>query len=215
MALVVGGPSGASYVKLKLVGSGGDARGDTISGFENIIGSANDDELKGSLADGTSADGNRIEGLAGADTLHGGDEDTDGDQNLAFLVALQSSSDAETNATNDRSDTLSYSSSSAGVTVNLVTSTASGGDADGDVIETFEVDDYDHDGDSVVDNDENTLTGENGGVDEDSDTERVDVEFSTFENIMGSAHNDSLTGDDRENTIWGGAGDDTLRGWRQ
>ena len=46
--------------------SGGDAAGDTISGFENIIGSARADVLTGSGTD------NVIEGGGGGDTLHGG-----------------------------------------------------------------------------------------------------------------------------------------------
>ena len=44
----------------------GDAAGDMLSGFENIIGSAYDDILTGNTSDNT------IEGLAGADTLDGG-----------------------------------------------------------------------------------------------------------------------------------------------
>lgn len=34
--------------------------------------------------------------------------------------------------------------------------------------------------------------------------------LSGFENLLGSAFNDSLTGDANANTLWGGAGDDTL-----
>ena len=165
--------------------SGGHAGGDTIAdGFENIIGSAHDDDLMGDTA---TAHGNIIEGLAGADELHGGDEDvpTD-DQTLADLNALL------VDGTTDLSDTLSYMSSSTGVTVNLAASSASGGDADGDEIKTFDVDSYNHD--------------------DDADTESIDTEFSTFENITGSDHRDLLTGDDRVNIIKGGAGDDVLRG---
>ena len=174
-------------------GSRGDAAGDSIDNFENIIGSAHDDDLRGTV--GTETFGivaNTIEGLAGADVLDGGDEDTNQDQTLTELNALLTGTgDA------DISDTLSYRSSSAGVTVNLATATASGGDATGDEIETFDVD-YDHDGDG-------------GGADP---TDAVETEFSTFENIIGSAHRDVLTGDDRMNVINGGAGDDTIKGGR-
>jgi Ca2+-binding RTX toxin-like protein len=50
-------------------GSGGDAQGDTLSGIENIIGSA--------LADTLTGDGNanRLDGGAGVDVLAGGDGD--------------------------------------------------------------------------------------------------------------------------------------------
>ena len=187
--------------------SGGHAGGDDIQdGFENIIGSAYDDDLRGSfVAGGGTADGNIIEGLAGADELDGGDgDDGTADQTLGGLNNLLRTTavdladpDAVANAVatdNDRADTLSYMGSSAGVTVNLATSSASGGDAEGDEIETFDVDNYNHDGDATTDN--------------------IDAEFSTFENITGSAHRDLLTGDDRMNVIKGGAGNDVLRGGR-
>ncbi|MDE0154987.1 MAG: calcium-binding protein [Gammaproteobacteria bacterium] len=169
-------------------GSGGHAGGDTINdGFENIIGSAHGDELRGDTA---TTHGNSIEGLAGADELDGGDADvTTADQTSANLNALFAP-DGGTNV----ADTLSYESSSAGVSVNLATSSASGGDAEGDEIETFDVDNYNHDGDV--------------------NTETIDAEFSTFENITGSEHRDLLTGDDRMNVLKGGAGDDVLRGGR-
>ena len=173
--------------------SGGHAGGDTINnGFENIIGSAYDDDLMGDTA---VTHGNIIEGLAGEDELDGGDADNaTADIILAGLNALLVVNDV------DVSDTLSYASSSAGVTVNLVTSTASGGDAEGDEIKTFEVENYDHDGDGP------------NGANTSSPTETIDAEFSTFENITGSKYRDLLTGDDRVNILKGGAGDDVLRG---
>ena len=174
--------------------SGGHAGGDTIiDGFENIIGSAHDDDLRGTV--GTVP--NTIEGLAGEDELDGGDAD-----NATAGITLQGLNNLlDTNGDGTGTsiaDTLSYASSSAGVTVNLVTSTASGGDAEGDEIKIFEVESYDHDGDGT-------------GADA---TETIDAEFSTFENITGSAHRDLLTGDDRVNILKGGAGDDVLRGGR-
>ena len=190
-------------------GSRGDAAGDSIDGFENIIGSAHDDDLRGTfVVAGETPDGNTIEGLAGGDVLDGGDTDISGDQTLPALNALLDSDAADT-VVNDRADTLSYRSSSAGVTVNLATARVSGGHATGDEIETFDVD-YDHDGDGLEDNsvppDENP--------DDDTDTDAVETEFSTFENIIGSAHRDVLTGDDRMNNIMGGAGDDVIKGGR-
>ena len=196
-------------------GSRGDAAGDSIDGFENIIGSAHDDDLRGTFVAGT-ADGNTIEGLADADVLDGGDTDISGDQTLNDLNQLLSVADvavddfANASATdNNRSDTLSYRSSSAGVTVNLATASASGGDATGDEIETFDVD-YDHDGDGAVDNSDPL---DQNPVDV-TDTDAVETEFATFENITGSAHRDLLTGDDRMNVIHGGAGDDVIKGGR-
>ena len=66
-------------------------------------------------------------------------------------------------------DALVYIGSSEGVTVDLTSGEASGGDAEGDV-------------------------------------------FSGFENIIGSSHNDTLTGDTGANTLSAGAGNDSLNG---
>ena len=87
------------------------------------------------------------------------------------------------------SDTLSYASSDAGVTVNLATLMFSGGHAEGDEIEVRR-DAFDPD----------------GAGDEDP------VDVATFENVTGSDHNDWLTGDYRVNVLTGMGGDDTLRG---
>ena len=88
----------------------------------------------------------------------------------------------------DLGDTLSYASSMGAVTINLATLSFSGGDAEGDEIETFE---YDHDGERDTD----------------------DLELATFENVTGSAMgNDSLTGDARANVLMGLGGNDSLRG---
>jgi Ca2+-binding RTX toxin-like protein len=115
--------------------SGGTASGDTISGFENLIGSIHVDVLLGDSLD------NIVEGGGGGDSLKG----------RAGI------------------DTLSYESSGAAVSVNLATNSASGGDANGDV-------------------------------------------FLGFENLLGSAFDDTLTGNGIANVIGGGAGDDTIRG---
>ena len=112
-----------------------------------------------------------IEGGAGADELDGGFTASD--------VAGQVGRNAQTN-------TLSYAGSDAGVTVNLATSTVSGGHADGDEIETYEFD-----------------TG---------DEETGEVDVSTFVDVTGSMHNDHLTGDMFNNHLAGGGGNDSLRG---
>ena len=162
--------------------SGGHAQGDTISNFENVIGSAHDDNLTGDgvanvLTGGAGDD--RLKGADGADTIEGGAgaDEMDGDN---ATVAGQ---------TRSLSDTLSYASSSAGVTVNLATLAFSGGDAEGDEVEV-ERDAFDPDGAGPLD----------------------PVDVSTFENLTGSMHNDRLTGDHRVNMLTGMGGDDNLRG---
>ena len=168
----------------------GHASNDTISGFENVMGSAFDDDLTaltgtggavGSTLWGLDGDDN-LEGGAGNDTLEGGAGADELDGKFTRATA-----DDETSAST-QVNTLSYAMSDAGVRVNLETSTASGGHAEGDEIGTYDL----------------TLN-------EGTDNER-DIEVATFRNLTGSMHDDHLTGDMFANWLRGGAGDDSLRG---
>jgi Ca2+-binding RTX toxin-like protein len=92
--------------------AGGDALGDTLTGIENLVGSAFDDRLTG------DADVNVLQGGDGSDTLEGrgGSDVLDGgvDSSTSF------------------SNTASYSLSEAGVTASLLTPGGNTGDAQGD-----------------------------------------------------------------------------------
>ncbi len=196
--------------------SGGHANGDVISGFENIVGTKNDDFLTGDgqaniIAGGTGND--TIKGGVGADTLKGGQ---------GF-------------------DTLSYVGSATGVTVDLATNSASGGDAAGDIISGFE--------NLIGSSFDDTLTGDdadnvirggagadilNGGggfdtlsylvtsagvgvtVDLGANTasggDATGDVISNFENVIGTDFADTLTGSGANNVIRGGGGADTLDG---
>ena len=170
--------------------SGGHAQGDTISGFENVTGSAHSDTLTGdntaNVLKGLAGD-DELEGNAGGDTLEGG---AGKDELNGGTHAEDLASKTDDGADRD-GDTVSYAGSDAGVTVNLATLSFSGGHAEGDEDDGAQDNAYDPDGD----------TGE---------LDPVDV--SSFENVTGSDHNDSLTGDHRDNDLTGGKGDDTLRG---
>ena len=101
--------------------SRGHARGDTATNFENVMGSAYDDDLTGDAGDngcGVGAGDDEIVGGTGADTIEGGAgaDEMDG--------GVEDESDD-----NEAGD--AYASSDAGVTVNLATASASGGHADG------------------------------------------------------------------------------------
>ena len=163
--------------------SRGHARDVTATNFENVMGSAHDDELTGDTGNnrlwGLAGD-DEITGAAGPDTIEGG----------AGADELDGDDGNETDQTRSMADVLSYAGSDAAVTVNLATASASGGHATGDTIATFEV----------------TIKAE----DEDGDDTEIDV--STFEYVTGSMHDDSLTGDHRDNHLTGGGGDDSLRG---
>jgi Ca2+-binding RTX toxin-like protein len=124
--------------------SGGDAQGDILSNIENLIGSAFNDTLTGNSGVNVLSGGNgddMLQGGAGADMLTGG----------------------------AGTDTAGYASSSAAVIVNLTTGVGSGGDAQGDTL-------------------------------------------NSIENLIGSAFNDTLTGNSGVNVLSGGNGDDTLQG---
>ena len=186
-------------------GSGGDAEGDTLSGFEDVAGSPHDDTLVGDGRD------NWLRGRAGADSLVGG----------------------------EGRDWLDYWGSNAGVSVNLATGEASGGHAEGDTFSGFrEIGGSSHDDTLIGDDHDNWLrgragadslvggegwdwldyrwsdagvsvnlaTGEASGGRAEGDT------FSGFEAVQGSAHDDTLIGDDHHNWLRGRAGADSLVG---
>ena len=131
----------------------------TISNVENLIGTDEDDFLKGDSRD------NVINGLDGADNLNGGD-----------------GADNEV-----KGDTVSYKDSDRGVTVNLATSMASGGHAQGDTISNSE--------NATGSAHSDTLTGNTGA------------------NVLkGLADDDELEGGTGGDTLEGGAGADELNG---
>ncbi|MEM7470504.1 MAG: calcium-binding protein [Pseudomonadota bacterium] len=93
--------------------TGGDAEGDQLTGFANLIGSSQNDMLSGDTND------NQIVAGAGDDTLRGGlGEDTlDG---------------------GDGFDIATYASSSSAVTINLQSNIDLGGEAEGDILTNIE-----------------------------------------------------------------------------
>ena len=170
------------------VASGGHAQGDTIAGFENVIGSAHDDILVG------DATANKLTGLAGDDDITGGNggDTINGGPGADELDGDDGRTDDQTQLLR-AGDTLSYAGSSAAVRANLAINTYSGGDAEGDEVAV--------------------QRGDNAEMlDHDMDPETDALDVSSFENLTGSDHNDRLTGDHRMNTIMGGDGDDTISG---
>ncbi|WP_419827083.1 calcium-binding protein [Sphingomonas sp.] len=163
----VGSTSGVIVNLLAGTASGGDAAGDSFSGFENLIGSAYNDVLTG---DGAS---NSLVGREGNDTLSGGggNDYVDGGPGADRLIG---------GAGVDR---LAYGGSSAGVTVDLASGKASGGDATGDVFSEFE-----------------NLRGSNF-----ADTLRGDAGANKLEGQGGADLLDGRGGDD---LLTGGAGGD-------
>lgn len=126
------------------LGTQGDANGDQVSNFQNVIGSAHNDIIIGDAQDNIlygGAGNDVLEGREGNNVLYGG----------------------------EGINTLSYAGSNAAVTVDLEAGTASGGHADGD-------------------------------------------SFFDMHNVVGSAHNDTLSALEAGSVLYGGGGDDTLIG---
>ncbi|MGL4965276.1 MAG: beta strand repeat-containing protein [Inquilinus sp.] len=207
--------TGALTVNLQAGTTGGWAQGDVLTRIENLIGSAFADTLRGeggvNILDGSAGD-DLLEGRAGADTLQGG----------AGI------------------DTATYVQSTAGVTVDLASGVNSGGEAQGDVLQSIE----NLTGSAFAD----TLRGDaganglDGGAGADLldggagiDTARysasaaavtVDLRIGTgtggdaqgdvlqnIENIVGSAFADILQGSAAANVLSGGDGDDLINGY--
>ena len=210
---------------------GGDARGDTFAGtdvfawtdadgkaqqtqvpdIEHLYGSAHNDVLAGDGRDNDLSGGpghdtlyggprggdDTLNGGAGNDKLYGGKGD-DTLQGGAGADALNGGPDNDTleggpgaDALNGGpgADTASYLSSPAGVVVRLHSGALRGGDADGD-----------------------TFAGTDAFAWTDADGNAQQTQLPDVEHLHGSAHNDVLAGDGRDNHIFGDAGNDTLYG---
>jgi len=173
------------------------AAGDTLVNVENITGSAYGDTLTGDananiLIGGAGVDA--INGGAGDDTIIGGAGELVTNGAGGFGGGGVSSSTYLGDYLNggDGIDTVSYATSSAGVSVDLVFQqqfgyVAGGGDAQGDHLSNFE--------NITGSNFDDTLTGDAGA------------------NVLtGLDGNDTLMGRDSNDTLISGAGNDTLTG---
>ena len=213
---------------------------DTLSGFENVNGSAFNDELTGTTG------ANTLTGLGGNDTLNG----AAGDDNLIGGIGddiLIGGRGADRLDGEDGINTASYAGSAQGVTVDLTlagAAQAGAGDAKGDVLISIENLIGSALADRLIgDGNDNVLTGgvgndilAGGGHGAAGDTASyttatagvavslllqgaaqntlgagIDT-LSGFENLIGSGLNDRLTGDAGNNTLTGLAGNDTLIG---
>jgi Ca2+-binding RTX toxin-like protein len=170
-------------------GHGGDAEGDTLSGIEGLDGSAFDDSLIGdggtNLLAGEMGD-DRLVGGAGDDALIG-DSDLSADNGDDVLVggagADQLYGDFPGGSGDTGIDTADYSASAAGVTVDLISGTGLGGDAQGDTL--FQIDNLV--GSAFADH----LTGD-----------------ANANGLSGGAGNDTLRGGAGADALDGGDGSD-------
>lgn len=193
---------------------------DTLTDVEDVDGSRFDDVITGNTAS------NFLFGEAGNDTLSGGDGDFDG------LIG-GGGGDSLDGAAGE--DFASFFFSSAGITVNLTTGTATGEGTD-TLASIEDVEGSRHDDNFTGDAGPNVFWPALGNdvIDGRSGTDTVSYEFAQsavtanlatgtasgegtdtlngMENLNGSRLNDNLTGDAGSNVLRGLAGDDTLSG---
>ncbi len=163
--------AGVTVNLLTGAGTGGDAQGDTLVSIENVIPTGFNDVLTGNSAANLLSGGagdDSLDGGAGTDTLNGG----------AGADALNGGAGT---------DTVDYSSSGAGVTVNLQTGAGVGGDAQGDTLVLVE--------NLIGSGFNDILTGN-----------------SVANLLSGGAGDDTLDGGAGADALFGAAGDDTLDG---
>ncbi len=216
--------SSAVTVDRRVAGqSGSHAAGDQNYGFQNVIGSAGNDTLTGDAQDNTILGGNgvdTIEGGGGADSLVGGGNgdwlsyagspagvdvsllrgtglggDAEGDAFSGFRNVLGSAHDDVLTGDNDNNTI--YGGAGVDTIEGLGGSDSLVGGGNGDWLSYLNSDA----GVTI-----NLQTGAASGGHASGDR------FSGFANILGSAFNDTLTGDGAVNTLYGGAGVDTIEG---
>lgn len=178
--------------------SGGQATGDVFTNFEGVTGGFGDDMLTGGAGNDrlSGNDGNDIlTGGAGRDVIQGGngnDVINAGDDNDNVYGGMG----ADIMDGGAGKDTLRYEADIAGVSVNLFTGIALGGEATGDVFQNFENVNGGYGNDTLIgDSGKNVINGRDG-----NDT------------IDGAGGNDNLYGDDGDDIIYGGAGNDNIWG---
>jgi Ca2+-binding RTX toxin-like protein len=194
----------------------GGAGTDTLTGFENLTGSGFDDALTGdgnANAISGGAGNDVVEGGAGNDVLDGGaGTDTLSYANAATGVTVNLSIAAAQNTVGAGSDTVTGFENLRGSASNDTLT----GDANANMIEGGS-------GNDVIDGGAGTdtlsyassgagvtvslaLAGAQNTIGAGTDT------LAGFENVTGSAFNDSLAGDGNANAVLGGAGNDVIDG---
>jgi Ca2+-binding RTX toxin-like protein len=188
-------------------GSGGYAEGDTLIAIENLTGSSYADALTGN-------DGNNVlAGLGGDDVLKGGGgaDTLYGDSGND---SLKGGGGADTLNGGSGVDTANYYDSDAGVFVSLYNDVASGGDAEGDELNSIEnVTGSAHDDDLWGNDGANVLRG-NDGEDSLKGFGGADTLWGGDDNdsLYGMDGNDTLRGENGNDMLDGGTGDDTMIG---
>jgi Ca2+-binding RTX toxin-like protein len=218
----------------------GDAAGDTFEGIENLVGSLHADSLTGNTANNRLSGGGGGDNLvggggkdwlvggAGADTLGGDGDDgaSYGTSAAAVVVDLSAQTASGGDATGDNLigivhlegsdfDDVLTGNSGANLLIGRAGADQIDGGAGADVVRGGAgadslmggdgIDMLDYTGSSAaVSIDLLAATGTGGDAQGDT--------YSGFEQVMGSAHDDTVLGDDLGRTLGGGGGADTITG---
>jgi Ca2+-binding RTX toxin-like protein len=200
----------------------GGAGTDTISGFENLTGSAYNDTLTGDGGNNTiigGAGNNTLDGGAGTDTLDYSGATAAVNVNLSVFFGGQIASANGYGGT----DTLSHFESVIGSAFNdnITGSDGGGGSlyggAGNDSISPLFGFSYTIDGGSGTDGLNFFLNGSGPSVinlaaGTGTNGQGGTLTITNVENIFGDAYNDTYTGDSGANSIYGAAGSDTIDG---
>jgi Ca2+-binding RTX toxin-like protein len=202
---------------------GGDATGDTFNSIETIIGTRFDDTMTAAAGANTFSGGSGkdvLDGRGGNDALDGGEGNDaltggTGDDVLhggagndqlwgnAGDDILAGGPGADVLAGGAGNDTADYSTSSAGIIVNLIAGTGHGGDAEGDTLNSIE----NLIGSATID----LLTGNSGDNHISGGGGDDLIDGSSGNDVLdGGTGNDTLTGGPGADILIGGAGADNL-----
>jgi Ca2+-binding RTX toxin-like protein len=164
----------------------GEAAGDTYSSIENLIGSDEDDILRG------NSTANDISGLDGDDTLVGraGDDDLNGNNGDDVLNGGEG---ADALDGGRGIDTATYVDATTGVTANLTNSASNSGEATGDTYNSIENLTGSAFNDALTGNASDNILSGLGGDDQ----------------LNGASGNDTLRGGEGADTLSGSSGTDT------
>ena len=212
----------------------GDGATDTLTSIENLIGSAHDDALTGDaginvLSGGAGAD--TLRGGGGTDTLIGGEgSDTASYSGAAGGVTASLAAGQATDDGDGATDTFTSIENLIGsahddtLTGDAGINTLIGG-AGADALSGDGGDDdlRGGAGTDVLDGGDGTdaanyaaatagVTASLAAGQASDDGDGATDNFTSIENLIGSAHDDTLTGDSGANVLLGGAGSDTLSG---
>ncbi|MGP3696847.1 Hint domain-containing protein [Rhodobacter sp. NSM] len=198
--------------------SGGDGNDvlDGGTGNDTLLGGDGSDDLDGGIGNDSldgGAGNDTLEGGVGTDTLSGdaGDDSLSGGEGNDNLSggdgndSLAGGAGADTLNGGTGLDIADYSGSASAVNVNLTTWTASGGDAQGDVLSGV-------DG-LIGSTHDDTLVGFDGESTTGSDIYTNVIHGGGGNDVIdGRAGDDSLFGDDGNDTVLAGAGSDVVEG---